>query len=60
MLVFLQTVLQDAWFNHQGWQMSFGFGDAGYVECDAVLLDDSCPLPGEVPFHLQGLRVQEE
>jgi len=35
------------------WQMrSFSFGDAGYVECDAVLLGESFPLSGVVPFFI--------
>jgi hypothetical protein len=28
----------------------FSFGDAGYVECDAVLLDEFFPLSGVMPF----------
>jgi len=41
-------------------QMSFSFGDAGYAECDAVLLDDTCPVSEVVSFYLQGLKLQEE
>ena len=40
--------------------MSFSFGDAGHVECDTVLLDESVPVCGVVSFYLQGLQLQEE
>lgn len=38
---------------------SFNFGDAGYVECDAVLLDETWPVSEVVPFYLQDLKLQE-
>ena len=38
---------------------NFSFGDEGYVECDAVLLDETCPVSEVVPFYLQALKLQE-
>ena len=30
------------------------------MECDDVLLDESCPVSGVVPLYRQDLKVQEE
>jgi hypothetical protein len=41
---------------------SLSFEGSGYVESDAVLLDEYLPVFGRtvVPFYLQALEVQEE